>query len=205
MPASQQIAFEPALAQVQFPQLKDKFVLTLPGRLTRLKGHHDFIDLVARLKREGVSVHGLIVGGEDPKRKAYAWALRERVIAEALSDTITFTGQRDAMRDIYAVSNLVLSLSSKPESFGRTVLEALSLGVPVVGYEHGGVGEILRALFPAGAVQLGDLEGIVVRVADWRSNPPHVPPQAVFTLPKMLGDTLEIYTNMVGDAGSAPH
>ncbi len=98
-------------------------------------------------------MHGLIVGGEDPKRKAYASALRDRVAAEGLQDTITFTGRRDDIRDVYAASNLILSLSAKPESFGRTVLEPLRLGVPTIGYDHGGVGEILAALFPKGAYQ----------------------------------------------------
>ena len=42
-------------------------MLTLPGRLTRLKGHHDFITLVAKLVADGLDVVGLIVGGEDPR------------------------------------------------------------------------------------------------------------------------------------------
>jgi glycosyltransferase involved in cell wall biosynthesis len=41
-----------------------------------------------------------------------------------------------------AVSHLVCALSQQPESFGRTVLEAMALGKPVVGYDCGGVGEI---------------------------------------------------------------
>lgn len=134
----------------QYPQLKDRKVLTLPGRLTRLKGHHDFIDLIKQLRDANQPVQGLIVGGEDPKRKAYAQEIRERVVQEGLAEVITFTGNRPDMREIYAVSDVVLSLSKKPESFGRTVLEALSMGTPVLGYADGGVGEILSKLFPVG-------------------------------------------------------
>lgn len=137
----------------QYPQLRDQKVLTLPGRLTRLKGHHDFIDLIKELRDSGEPVHGLIVGGEDPKRKAYAREIRERVIQEGLAQAITFTGNRSDMREIYAVSDVVLSLSKKPESFGRTVLEALSMGTPVLGYSYGGVGEILSKLFPVGRLE----------------------------------------------------
>ncbi|MFC6686080.1 glycosyltransferase [Marinobacter koreensis] len=54
----------------------------------------------------------------------------------------------------------MLSLSTKPESFGRTVVEALGLGVPVVGYDHGGVGEVLAALYPQGRVPLGDKDAL---------------------------------------------
>lgn len=179
-----------------YPQLKDKFVITLPGRLTRLKGHEDFIMLMARLKHEGLPVHGLIVGGEDPKRKAYARALRDRVAAEGLTETITFTGQRADMREIYAASNLVLSLSNKPESFGRTVLEALSLGVPVIGYNHGGVGEILGTVFPGGAVTSGDLAALAARIGSWHQSPPTVPATHPYTLSNMLDTTLALYAGV---------
>ena len=37
-----------------------------------------------------------------------------------------------------------------PEAFGRTVIESIKLGVPVIGYDHGGVGEQLKHVFPSG-------------------------------------------------------
>lgn len=145
----------------QFPQLVGKRVLTLPGRITRLKGHEDFIELVARLKAAGLPVHGLIVGGVHPRKRRYYNALLDKVRRMDLSADISFTGQRADLKEIMTVSDLVLSLSTQPESFGRTVLEALSLGVPVVGYDHGGVGEVLRRFYPEGMVAVGDLDGIV--------------------------------------------
>ncbi|MGD9659933.1 MAG: glycosyltransferase family 4 protein [Porticoccaceae bacterium] len=145
----------------QFPQLAGKKIITLPGRLTRLKGHHNFIDLIAALKRDNRQIHGLIVGGEDPKRRQYARDLRARIDTEGLAADISFTGDRKDIRDIYAVSDVVLSLSTKPESFGRTSLEALAMGVPVIGYDHGGVGEILAALYPQGRTPLGDQEALL--------------------------------------------
>ena len=146
-----------ARLRTEFPQIAGRKVLTLPGRLTRLKGHHDFITLVGKLVAEGLDVAGLIVGGEDPKRPGYAKEIRERVQAEGLGERIVFTGHRSDVREIYAVSDCVLSLSSTPESFGRTVLEPLAMGRPVVGYAHGGVAEILGELFPQGAVAKGDV------------------------------------------------
>ncbi|OIQ82747.1 2-deoxystreptamine N-acetyl-D-glucosaminyltransferase [mine drainage metagenome] len=183
--------------RAQYPQLEGRLVLTLPGRLTRLKGHEDFIRLIGRLKARGLSVHGLIVGGEDPRRRRYAQQLLGRVAGAGMADAITFTGHRSDLREIMAVSDIVLSLSSKPESFGRTSLEALSLGVPVIGYDHGGVGETLRAIFPEGAVPLGQadaLEDAVVR---------NIRPQAGiaaahnFLLQHMLERTIQVYEELV--------
>lgn len=177
----------------QYPQLTDKTVITLPGRLTRLKGHHDFIDLIKALKDTNPNIHGLIVGGEDPKRPDYAKELRERVITESLNEWITFTGARNDIRDVFAVSDVVLSLSTKPESFGRTVLEALSLGVPVVGYDHGGVGEILEAIYPAGKVVNSASTRELVEVIECISKQTQPKESALFQRSAMLNGTLAIY------------
>lgn len=182
--------------QAQYPQLSGKKVITLPGRLTRLKGHHDLIDLIESLVKQGILAHGLIVGGEDAKRKAYAEELYKTVEERGLSDHITFTGNRRDIRDIYAVSDLVLSLSTKPESFGRTSLEALSLGVPLAGYNHGGVSEILAALFPAGQVPLKDADALRSTVQTLLEQPQQPAPNDRFLLSNMLGETLAIYQEL---------
>lgn len=178
----------------EFPQIAGRKVLTLPGRLTRLKGHHDFISLVARLVGEGLDVAGLIVGGEDPKRPGYAKEIRERVQAEGLGERIVFTGHRSDVREIYAVSDCVLSLSSTPESFGRTVLEPLAMGRPVVGYAHGGVAEILGELFPHGAVGKGDVAAATERAQDViAGRTPVVEFNTRFLLERMQAQTLAVY------------
>lgn len=183
--------------QQQFPQLRGKQVLTLPGRITRLKGHHDLLALIQALKRRGLRPHGLVVGGEDPHRLAYARELVQRVEQMDLTADISFIGHRSDVREIYAISDLVLSLSSRPESFGRTVLEALSLGRPVVGYDHGGVGEVLAAVYPSGRVPLGDVDALTERVVTLLRQPVPVPPAQPFTLDAMLQATLSLYRGLV--------
>lgn len=188
--------------QAQYPRLAGRRVLTLPGRLTRLKGHEEFIDLVAALTAQGMDVHGLVVGDLDPRRKHYIGELQRRVRDRGLTECITFTGQRADMREIYAVSDLVLSLSSKPESFGRTVLEALSLGVPVLGYDHGGVGEILATMYPPGRVPRGDTAGLAQRARALLEHPRAVAQSDAYSLSAMLEQTLALYRELAaGGAG----
>ena len=81
-----------------------------------------------------------------------------------LHDHVTFTGHRSDVREIYSISRVVLCLSSTPESFGRTVAEAISIGTPVVAYSHGGVAEILAAEFPEGAVECQNFGALTARV-----------------------------------------
>ncbi len=178
-----------------FPHTKDTWLLTLPGRLTRLKGHHDFIDVIKQLKQSVPNIHGLIVGGEDPKRRKYAQELYQRVKNEGLEENITFTGYRSDMKQIYAISAAVLSLSSKPESFGRTAVEALSLGRAVIAYDHGGVGETLGMIYPQGLLALGDTGAIADKCRQLHDGEIQAPQQAqtVYKKQTMLDQTLALY------------
>lgn len=186
----------------QYPQLEGQQVLTLPGRLTQLKGHTGFLDLVAALAREGRPVHGLIVGDTQPGKQRYAHALRTRIAALGLDERITLTGHRDDMREIYAVSAAVLSLSTQPEAFGRTVAEALALGTPVIGYDRGGVGEILRHFYPAGAVEPGDLDGCAARVRALLEQALPRPERPIdWTLERMIRATVALYERVAGTDG----
>ena len=109
---------------------------------------------------------------------------------------VSFAGHRDDMREIYASSDLVLSLSSHPESFGRTVLEALSMGVPVLGFDHGGVGEVLASAFPEGRVAVGDEKALLAKVVHIRNKPLRPVTPVPFTLDAMLTKTLALYSEL---------
>jgi glycosyltransferase involved in cell wall biosynthesis len=180
----------------QFPRAAGKQLLTLPGRITRLKGHEDFIELISRMKRRGLPVHGLIVGGASTSKQRYLQKLRYRVRSMGLEADISFTGQRDDLKNILASSNLVLSLSTQPESFGRTTLEALRLGVPTAGYDHGGVGEILRTIYPAGLLPFGRIDEACQRIAQLLQDPEQVPAGDFFPLQTMLDQTLALYEQL---------
>ena len=178
----------------QFPQTFNQPLLTLAGRITRLKGHDDLLNLIARLRDRNIAAHALIVGGTDPRKTAYADEMKALAAALGISDRVTFTGHRSDLKQIYAISSLVFSLSSTPESFGRTVAEALSIGTPVVGYSHGGVAEILAAQFPDGAVEKGNHDVLTVTVETiLKQNPRPIPGANVFKKETMLRKTLDVY------------
>ncbi|MFN2349321.1 MAG: glycosyltransferase family 4 protein [Thioalkalivibrio sp.] len=190
---------EPWLAQwkQQYPQLRDRYVITLPGRLTRLKGHMDFLDTLYQLRQRDIPVHGLIVGEPPARRQAYVQEIRQRIDEMQLKDHVTLTGHRSDLREVMCVSDLVLSLSKTPESFGRTTLEALSLGRPVIGYDHGGVGEQLGALYPMGRIPLGDTRTLADRIAQWaKEGAPAIPQEHGFTLDSMVDQTLSLYASL---------
>jgi glycosyltransferase involved in cell wall biosynthesis len=181
----------------EFPATHGKKFITLPGRMTRLKGHHDFLQMMAELIRNDESLHGLIVGGTHPRKTGYVDELKQTIQELALQEHITLTGQRGDLKQLYAASSLVVSLSRTPESFGRTVGEALSIGTPVIGYNHGGVAEILAAQFPMGAVAQGDVAALTQRAQEILQQPvPPCPGPNRFEKSDMLRRTLDVYAEL---------
>jgi len=178
----------------QFPETKNKKLLTLPGRITRLKGHEDFLKIITALKDSGY--HGLIAGGAHPKKIQYLEEIKALAQEMGVADRVTFTGHRSDLQNIISISSVVLSLTQQPESFGRTTLEALALGKPVIGYEHGGVGEILDELLPSGKILLGDTESVINLIKAWETHPVKPKKTYPFTLAKMLSQTTDLYQTL---------
>ncbi len=180
------------------PYLHDKALVTLPGRITRWKGHMDFIDIIGRLKQAGAHVHGLVAGGAEPRRERFLKELIRSVNRRSLGNDISFLGQRDDLREVLGVSDVVLSLAKVPEAFGRTTLEALSLGRPVVAYAHGGAQEVLEEMQPDGLVEPRNTAAATGKVLDFLKARPHIAPNRSFTLERMLDKTLALYDEVCG-------
>jgi glycosyltransferase involved in cell wall biosynthesis len=137
--------------------------LCLAGRGTRMKGHGNAIRLVADLRAAGVETRLVLAGVREPGRAHYVDELRALANRHGVADIVVMTAPRRDVRDVMAASALVLQVSPKAEAFGRTVVEALNLGVPVLGFDLAGVGEQLRDLFPQGAVASGDRAALAER------------------------------------------
>ena len=155
----------------EFPQIKGKKVLTIPGRITKWKGIAEFIQLMSLLDN---SYHGLVVGPTAKSKKRYFNKLLEKVSSLNLDNRITFTGSRRDISNIYKISDIVYNLSQTPEPFGRTMIEAIACGTKVVGWNHGGASEILKKLFPQGLVDLDEMEKLrdtTVTIANTSSTP----------------------------------
>jgi len=179
------------------PNLAGKITLLLPGRITRLKGHKDLFRLIAALKQDGLQVHGLIAGDTHPKKREYLDELKQLITSLGIDREITFLGHRSDIREVMAASNIVCALSQQPESFGRTVLEAMALGKPVIGYDCGGVGELLKELFPDGRVPLGDAESLLATTRSVIEN--QMTPSDIgdrFSLQAMCQETLDVYREL---------
>jgi glycosyltransferase involved in cell wall biosynthesis len=182
-----------------FPELKNRKLLCLPGRLSRYKGHAEFIELVSRLLPDVPEIHGVIVGKARPGSR-YRDELEGLAESYGVLDRITFTGARTDVRDWMSASEIVYSLcADPPEAFGRTIPEALHLGVPAIGWNHGGVQETLAALFPAGAVAPGDHQALLELSRDFLANRPEVPRGSAFGLRESMQKTMDVYQTVLSE------
>jgi len=186
----------------QHPTLRGTPLLLMPGRLTRWKGQLEFLQMLAMLRARGVACHGLIVGEGDPGKEAYRDELVRRVHSLGIDADVTFLGHRADMAELYAISSLVFNLSQHPEPFGRTVIEALAVGRPVLAWAEGGPAESLQASFPAGLVPQDDMQRLVDTARHCLEVPPAVALDPAFTLRAQVAATLALYRQLLGHGAS---
>jgi glycosyltransferase involved in cell wall biosynthesis len=177
-------------------------LLLLPGRGTRLKGHADALTLLAALRGDGLDARLWMPGAREPGREQYIADLEAEAVRCGCAHALAITPPTADIAEAYAACDLVLQVSRKPEAFGRTVLEALSVGRPVAGWAHGGVGELLRELSPAGAVTAFDADALYRASRTLLAQTPGVPatmPLALqrYSLASMQAATLEIYQTLI--------
>ena len=188
--------------EAQYPQTRGRELLLMPGRLTRWKGQLDFLQVLARLRQQDDRLMGVLVGEAHPRKQHFREELEAEIDRLGLREQVVLTGHRSDLRQILSQARLVFVLSRQPEAFGRTALEALALGKPVVGYDHGGTGEILQAMYPQGRVLPGSVDAVVARVQSLLQQPGEVGPVA-FTLSAMTEATLRLYQELYRDSSTS--
>ena len=118
-------------------------VVMLPGRLTALKGHDVLIDAIAELKRRGgghVDLRCVMVG-QDHGRTSHRSHITGYAAARGVD--VHIVDDCNDMAAAYMATDVVVSASTRPEAFGRVIVEAQAMGRPVVAPSHGPSAEII--------------------------------------------------------------
>jgi glycosyltransferase involved in cell wall biosynthesis len=124
-------------------------LLLLVGQITPWKGQDTAIRALAALPDRHRAARLLIVGEPVFSGAGTRWdnvAYREELAALArelgVGDRVRFLGARADVPDLLAAADVAL-VPSWEEPFGRVVIEAMAMGVPVVATDVGGPPEIL--------------------------------------------------------------
>ncbi len=166
----------------------------IPGAITPLRGLEDLPAILTRLTAAQVPVHAYIAGDTAKADQKYLHKLQKLFASSGVDKAITWLGHRPDLRDVISQCGTVVSLAKAPAGHDRVVLEALALGCPVAGYDHGVVGELLDTFLPEGRVAPGDVAGIADRLEQWQAYRPHM--QEALPYPYRLGDTIRSFAEL---------
>ena len=106
-------------------------VIGIVGRIVREKGYREFLEM-ARYVSQGRRVKFLVVGDTlKSDRDQFGAEFKNRVAAAGLTASFLFTGQTDRVPEYLRIMDIFV-LPSYREGFPRSIVEAMSTGLPVV-------------------------------------------------------------------------
>lgn len=142
------VAFDPAnVAETRIAAVRNaweiapddtRLRLVLPGRLTSWKGQGLAIDALGALDPGERSRLHLILPGDAQGRQKYVSELEDKIIHHQLGGSVSIVGHTDDMPAAYALADIILAPSTRPEAFGRVAAEASAMAKPVIVADHGG-------------------------------------------------------------------
>ncbi|MEJ2436772.1 MAG: glycosyltransferase family 4 protein [Sulfurovaceae bacterium] len=179
--------------------LQDKFVVTTVGRVTQLKDYETFIKAIALLQDRYPDVIALMVGGIREDKQEYFKSLKKLIKEFGLQDRIIFAGSQAKINQIYLLSDVVVSSSKKPESFGRSVAEAIAMNKAVVATNHGGVKDIIQESINGYFFEIGDdkeLAKKIILAKELKFNGYNYI-RDNFSLEQMVEKTIGVYRSMI--------
>jgi len=141
----------------------DEKILTHVSNFRSVKRAEDALYIFEKVIQQIPSK--LLMIGDGPERAKLEIICRER----GLCDQIRFLGKQGAIDQLLSVSDLFL-LPSSNESFGLAALEALSLGVPVISSNAGGIPEVNRDGYTGYLCDVGDIAAMSDRAISLLSN-----------------------------------
>jgi len=116
------------------------------GAITPLKGHDIFLDAAEKVLGQLPNARFLIVGNNPyvtESGMSYGESLRSRVENSILRERVKFLGFRNDVPNVLAQLDVLVQPNRGPEGLGRSVLEAMACGVPVIAVNKWGPAELI--------------------------------------------------------------
>jgi len=116
---------------------RDAFVIAGVGRLVPIKGFDLLVTALAEVAAHVPDAHVLLIGDGDDRP-----ALERLAAGLGVAARLHITGATTDVMDALAAAD-VLAAPSRNEGMGRVLVEAMALGLPVVGTEVGGIPDVI--------------------------------------------------------------
>jgi len=109
-------------------------IILMPARFTSWKGHEFLIDALAKVKTDFLC----ILIGSNHGHESYQQRIFDKILKLKLADNIRIFDACQNMPLAYAISDIVVCPSIKPEAFGRIPIEAQAMKKPIISTNIGG-------------------------------------------------------------------
>lgn len=129
-----------------FNVAEDVPIVGIVGVLARWKGQLEFLEMARKATDQGVNARFVIIGAkiyDTTGDSDYEDLLRQRVKDLGLSERVHFAGYENESAIAMNGLDLLVHASTRPEPFGRVIVEGWSCGVPVIASRDGGVVELI--------------------------------------------------------------
>ena len=185
---------------------KSFFTVAIVGRLTPLKGHTFFLRAMAKVARAMPNIRIWIIGDAPLTKQSYKSELQVLAHRLGIQDHVEFLGNRQDVAQLLAQADVFVLSTVTQEAFGRVILEAQAVGVPVVATSVGGVVDIINDGQTGLLVLPKDPDGMaraVLRVLNDKKFAAQLVKaakqklQEQFTLEHMASQTLKVYEELL--------
>lgn|SRR5699024_5486178 len=113
------------------------------GRVNAWKGQNDFLDAAEGLLKKYSNLYIFIVGSAFAGEEWRVDELKKKIADSQNKDRIIFSEFRTDTPEIHSFFDVLVLPSTNPDPLPTVVLEAMGCGTPIVGYNHGGVTEMV--------------------------------------------------------------
>ena len=127
----------------KFDIAQDALVIGMIGRVNAIKGQNDFIEAVEPLLEKNEQAVAFLAGGVFPGEEWRLEELDKRIASSSVVSQIHRIDYYDKTSELYNMFDIFVLPSIKPDSLPTVVLEAMACSKPVVGYNNGGIAEML--------------------------------------------------------------
>lgn len=180
----------------------DAVVITFVGRLIYAKGVQDLISAFAKIKDTDPEVKLLIVG-DGP----YRANLENLAYQTDCASSILFLGQKNQNEviDVLSATDIFVN-PSYSEGLGISVMEAASIGLPIIATDVGGTREIITTDKTGILIKARDVGQLVEELCRLRANAElrkklggnaRILAERKFNWDKITGEYIKLYTSLV--------
>lgn len=127
----------------KFDIAQDALVIGMIGRVNAIKGQNDFIEAVEPLLEKNEKAVAFLAGGVFPGEEWRLEELDKRIASSSVVSQIHRIDYYDKTSELYNMFDIFVLPSIKPDSLPTVVLEAMACSKPVVGYNNGGIAEMV--------------------------------------------------------------